>query len=298
MCETKTQLCVKPKNARSSLTDSLSGCISLGLHTFISSWLSPHWERTPLSSPPPATTRPGAQHPLLWSVGAVLCSPLGAAGREPQAVASLVQQIPPHPGPTNPPISEHRSSSSTNLFPFYGERCKTTLPQEHMNCTSLPLAPAFLALSCCSFRSGQVLGVAGGPTQHLLPKPLRWGDPIPKNVPKKVSFPYSTCLSSLLPLPSHPALLTSHQAEHSRGAELSVPSQTPADGKTGRACCDSSPELPTTPGHLHRGFPAQQDEGSHQLVPSGDATGARSRRGLCISLRKREINLGCWGSMP
>lgn len=92
MCETKTQLCVKPKNARSSLTDSLSGCISLGLHTFISSWLSPHWERTPLSSPPPATTRPGAQHPLLWPVGALFtsgCCREGAAGCG-------------QPGPTDP----------------------------------------------------------------------------------------------------------------------------------------------------------------------------------------------------
>lgn len=224
MCETKTQLCVKPKNARSSLTDSLSGCISLGLHTFISSWLSPHWERTPLSSPPPATTRPGAQHPLLWPVGAVLCSPLGAAGREPQAVASLVQQIPPHPGPTNPPISEHQSSSSTNLFPFYGERCKTTLPQEHMNCTSLPLAPAFLALSCCSFRSGQVLGVAGGPTQHLPLKPLRWGDPIPKNVPKKSASPTQpVSAASFLSLLTQPCSPRTRQSTAEELSSLSLP---------------------------------------------------------------------------
>lgn len=124
------------KNARSGLTDPPSG--SLRLPTFIASWLSPHQERTPLSSTPPATTRPGTQHLLLRPVGAVLRSPPGAAGREPQAVASLVQQIPPHPGPTDPPISEHRSSGSANLSPFYGERCKTTQPQEHVNCTPAP----------------------------------------------------------------------------------------------------------------------------------------------------------------
>lgn len=182
------------------------------------------------------------------------------------------------------PISEHRSSGSTNLFPFYGERCKTTLPQEHMNCTSLPLAPTFLALSCRSFGGGQVSGVTAGPTQYLLPKPLRWGNPIPKMSLKSqlplLNLSQQPPSSPFSPSPAH---LT--PGEHSRGAELSVPSQTPADGKTGRACCDSSPGLSTTPGHLHSGFPAPQDEGSHQVVLSGDATGARSRRGLCISLR-------------
>lgn len=68
------------------------------------------------------------------------------------------------------------------------------------------------------------MGVAAGPTQHLPLKPLRWGDPIPKNVPKKSASPTQpVSAASFLSLLTQPCSPRTRQSTAEELSSLSLP---------------------------------------------------------------------------